>query len=154
LGGHSLRATQVMARLRAVLGVEISLQTFFEAPTVAQLAERVEAALREQAGQAAVPPPTRRDSGAPTRLSFAQQRLWFLDHLVPDSTAQNIPSATRFRGRLDGAALERSLGEILRRHEALRTIFPMVDGEPTAIVTPTQPVVLRRINLRHLSGAA
>ncbi len=131
LGGHSLLAAQVTSRVRAVLGVEMPLRALFEAPTLAGLAARVDAAARE-----AAPPiePARRDGPVP--LSFAQERLWFLGQLGTDTAAYVIPGALRLRGVLDAAALAGSLAEIVRRHEALRTTFAFVDGRPVQVVSP------------------
>ncbi|HLM67874.1 MAG TPA: condensation domain-containing protein, partial [Longimicrobium sp.] len=134
LGGHSLLATRVVSRIREVLGVEMPLRALFEGPTVAALAERVEAI--RSAHQPRLPPivPVERDGPLP--LSFAQERLWFLDQLEAESAFYNIPAALRLRGALDAAALERALGEIVRRHESLRTVFPRVNGAPVQAVMP------------------
>jgi amino acid adenylation domain-containing protein len=127
LGGHSLLATQVMGRIISALQVEIPLQSLFEAPTVAGLAERVSAALQAGAGLAA-PPLGKVARDRELLLSFAQERLWFLDQLEPGSTYV-IPGAVRIEGALDAAAIERSLQEIVRRHEVLRTTFTVIEGE-------------------------
>ena len=132
LGGHSLQVTGVLARLRAALGVELPVRALFEAPTVARLAARAEAA--RGAGGAAEDPPRPRPEGAQAPLSFAQERLWFLDRLEPGTTAYNVPAALRLRGPLDVAALDRALEELVRRHEALRTVFLEVDGRPVQVV--------------------
>ena len=129
LGGHSLLATQVISRLRELFQVDLPLRSLFESPTVAGLAERIEEARREQQHLLGSPiVPVSRESELP--LSFAQERLWFLDQLAPGSTVYNMPGAFRLTGRLDIAALERSLNEIMRRHEALRTTFRSVEGSP------------------------
>ncbi|HEX7242133.1 MAG TPA: amino acid adenylation domain-containing protein, partial [Longimicrobiaceae bacterium] len=135
LGGHSLLATRVVSRLREAFRVEVPLRALFEAPTVAGLAGRIDALLREGAGTDA-PPLARaaRKSAAGLPLSFAQQRLWFLDRLEPGSTAYNVPRALRLRGPLDAGVLGRVLAEIVRRHEALRTVFGEVDGGPVQTV--------------------
>ena len=114
--------------------MELPLRALFEGPTVAELAVRVEEMRR--ADLPALPPvvPTGRAGALP--LSFAQERLWFLDRLEPGSTAYNIPVAWRLGGALDEPALERSLSEIVRRHEALRTVFTEVDGTPVQVVAP------------------
>ncbi|HWM91030.1 MAG TPA: amino acid adenylation domain-containing protein [Thermoanaerobaculia bacterium] len=154
LGGHSLRVTQVLARVREAFGVELPVRSLFESPTLGGLAARIEEALR--AGVApSIPPLVRvpRDGDLP--LSFAQERLWFLDRLVPGSAAYNMPVALRLSGALDPAALERALQEIVRRHETLRTTFPETGGEPRQRVHPFHPFPLPMIDLRGLpEGAA
>ena len=134
LGGHSLLATRVVSRIRAVFGVELPLRALFEGPTTAEMAARVEEMRR--ADLPVLPPvvPVERAGALP--LSFAQERLWFIDRLEPGSAVYNIPMAWRLGGALDGAALERSLGEIVRRHESLRTVFAEVDGSPVQVVAP------------------
>ncbi|HEX8271798.1 MAG TPA: amino acid adenylation domain-containing protein, partial [Longimicrobiaceae bacterium] len=134
LGGHSLLATRVVSRVRQVFGVEVPLRALFEGPTVAELAGRVEALRR--AGLPTLPPVVPTGRTGPLPLSFAQERLWFLDRLEPGSAVYNIPVAWRLGGALDAAALERSLGEIVRRHEALRTVFAEVDGSPVQTIAP------------------
>jgi amino acid adenylation domain-containing protein len=134
LGGHSLLAARVISRVRQVFGVEVPLRALFEGPTVAELAGRVEEIRR--AGTPALPPvvPTGRTGALP--LSFAQERLWFIDRMDPGSAVYNIPVARRLGGALDVAALERALGEIVRRHEALRTVFAEADGSPVQVIAP------------------
>ncbi|HEV2146075.1 MAG TPA: amino acid adenylation domain-containing protein [Longimicrobiaceae bacterium] len=147
LGGHSLLATRILVRVRDVLGAELSLQALFEAPSVAGLAERVESRLRAGAGGDAPPVvPVPRDRPLP--LSFAQERLWFIDQLEPASAAYNLPAALRLRGALDVPALERSLTEVVRRHEVLRTTFPLTgDGRAMQVVAPPEPAMLHRLDL-------
>ena len=134
LGGHSLKATQVVARVRAILHIAFPLGTLFESPTVAGLAERIEAHRHKSQGVTSQPlqPVTRT---RPLPLSFAQQRLWFLDQLEPGSVAYNIPAALRIRGPLDLVALERSVNEIVRRQESLRTTFALGEGEPIQMIS-------------------
>ncbi|HEX8272004.1 MAG TPA: non-ribosomal peptide synthase/polyketide synthase, partial [Longimicrobiaceae bacterium] len=148
LGGHSLLATRVVSRLREALGVELPLRALFEAPTVAALAGRVEAALGAERS-AAERIPRRADDG-PAPLSFAQQRLWFIHQLDPASSAYNMPFALRLRGALDARALRRSLTELARRHEAVRTVFAERAGQAVQVVLPAAPVPLPVLDLSGL----
>ncbi|NVJ26526.1 amino acid adenylation domain-containing protein, partial [Myxococcus sp. AM011] len=146
LGGHSLLATQLVSRVRESLHVELALRELFEASTVERLAQRLDAAL--QAGQGVwLPPLTRapRTDGPP--LSFAQQRLWFLHQLEPGSVVYNIPGALRLTGVLDSAALQRSLFELVRRHESLRTCFPSANGQPSQHIHEPAPFALPVVDL-------
>ncbi|MFL5356299.1 amino acid adenylation domain-containing protein [Archangium sp.] len=129
LGGHSLLATRVVSRLREVLRVDLPVRVLFEAPTVAELAHRLESMPGGPRGSQPPPLVPMRADGAPP-LSFAQQRLWFLEQLAPGGFAYNLPFVTRLKGQLDVAVLERSLAALVRRHEALRTTFTLVDGQP------------------------
>jgi len=152
LGGHSLLATRVVSRVRELFGVELPLRALFEGPTVAEMARRVEEMRR--AGLPVLPPvvPAGRTGALP--LSFAQERLWFIDRLEPGSEVYNIPVAWRLAGALDVAALERALGEIVRRHEALRTVFREVDGSPVQIVAPPGGFALAVEDLSGVDEAA
>jgi len=153
LGGHSLLATQVVSRVRRLLGVELAIRTLFESPTVEALAHRIEQA-REEVDRAAglALAPVARDRELP--LSFAQTRLWLLDRLQPDSAAYNMPMAYRLRGRLEPGALADSLGEIVRRHEALRTrVGEGADG-PVQAIAPAGAFVLPRVDLEGLPEPA
>ncbi|WP_346730392.1 amino acid adenylation domain-containing protein [Caballeronia sp. dw_276] len=147
LGGHSLLATQLASQIRAVHGVELELRTLFETPVLDALAQNIEDLQREGAHTTlpAIEPVARH--GAPLALSFAQQRLWFLDQLEPGSALYNIPAAIRLVGRLDIAALEKTLNEVVRRHEALRTHFVEVDGTPVQVVVAELLPALQRVSI-------
>ncbi|MCP4661115.1 MAG: amino acid adenylation domain-containing protein, partial [bacterium] len=135
LGGHSLLATQVVSQVRRQLRVELELRTLFEQPTVAGLAGEVTAALRREQGLEAPPiRPVPRRGHLP--LSFAQERLWFIDRYEPGSALYNIPSVFHLQGRLDVGALARALAEIVRRHEILRTNFDTEGGRPVQRIRP------------------
>src|SRR5436853_1748109 len=148
IGGHSLLATQMIARVRTVFGVELPLRSLFEAPTVAGLAERL-AALRQDA-TALRAPLVRAERTGPPPLSFAQQRLWFLDQLQPGSPAYNMPAAVYLTGVLDLAALQRSLSAIMCRHDVLRTTFVTLDGQPVQVVAPARAIALPLVDLQVL----
>ncbi|HYN21173.1 MAG TPA: amino acid adenylation domain-containing protein [Thermoanaerobaculia bacterium] len=149
LGGHSLKVTQVLARVREAFRVELPVRSLFESPTLAGLAARIDEALKGQSSVMA-PPLVRVARGGDFPLSFAQERLWFLQRLAPSSAAYHMPAALRLRGSLDPAALERTLHEIVRRHEALRTTFPEIDGEPRQRIQPFRPFPLPLADLRCL----
>ena len=139
LGGHSLLATQVNSRIRETLQAELPLRAQFESPTIAELAERVDIIRRSAHALQTLPMlPVSRAGDLP--LSFSQERLWFLDQLEPGSSVYNMSGAYRLSGRLDITALERSLNEIVRRHEALRTTFSSVDGVPRQVIA-TQTIL-------------
>ncbi|HSF38969.1 MAG TPA: non-ribosomal peptide synthase/polyketide synthase [Thermoanaerobaculia bacterium] len=149
LGGHSLLGTRLVSRVREAFHVELPLRALFEGPTIAALAQRVRAAFQAGAGLALpVLRPAPREGDLP--LSFAQQRLWFLWQLEPDSPAYNNPKALRIRGDLDPGVVERTLGEIVRRHEVLRTTFPAVDGRPVQRIDPAARLPLPVEDLSHL----
>ncbi|HVF59868.1 MAG TPA: amino acid adenylation domain-containing protein [Thermoanaerobaculia bacterium] len=155
LGGHSLLATRIVSRLRRDCGVELSLRRLFEHPTVAELAADVEAGLRRTAagGTGGPPPlaPAARDRDLP--LSFAQERLWFLDAIEPGNAALHIAAPVRVRGALDVERLERALAALVARHEALRTRFPVVGGRPRQQVEAESRFALRLVDLTHLPSA-
>ncbi|HEY2740446.1 MAG TPA: condensation domain-containing protein, partial [Thermoanaerobaculia bacterium] len=153
LGGHSLLAIQVMSRLRSAFGVEMPLRDLFETPALADFAARIETALRAGTGStelslmpALVPVPRE----GPLPLSFAQQRLWFLYRLEPESGAFHLGSAVRLTGALLPGALAASLGEIVRRHEVLRTRYQESADGPVQIVDPAAPFPLPVIDLGGL----
>ncbi len=155
LGGHSLLATQVVSRVRSVFGVTMAIRTLFEAPVVAALAARIERLLAGGTDKEEAAPPIQRVSRQQRlTLSFAQQRLWFLDRLEPGSAQYNLAATVRLRGQLDRAALAAAWSEIVRRHEVLRTRFLMDAGEPHQEVMPPRPLALPVIDLARLPAGA
>ncbi len=152
LGGHSLLATQLISRIRNAFDIDFPLRSIFESPTIAMLAEQVEIARRAEGGIQAPPiVPVSRDQKLP--LSFAQQRLWFLDQLEPDSPFYNIPDAMRLAGELDVAVLTQSFNEVIRRHESLRTTIETVDGRPFQNILPALTLSIPVVDLTHLPPA-
>ncbi|MDQ1592735.1 MAG: hypothetical protein QOG71_3362 [Pyrinomonadaceae bacterium] len=150
LDGHSLLATQVISRVREMFQLELPLRSIFESPTVAGLAERVNETKLLAQGALALPMRRVARGGDLLPLSFAQQRLWFLDQLVPGNPFYNVPSAVRLDGQLDTAALEQSLNVVLARHEVLRTTFKSVDGRPLQVIAPDVTLTLAPVNLEAL----
>jgi amino acid adenylation domain-containing protein len=149
LGGHSLLATRVVSRLRAATGVEVELRRLFESPTVEGLAAYVEQALKAGVGLSS-PPIERTARGGEAPLSFAQQRLWFLERLDPEGAAYNLHTAIRLRGSLNVAALKQGFDEIIRRHETLRTGFGESNGEPSQRIAAAAELPLSLVDLRGL----
>ncbi|HEY0601529.1 MAG TPA: amino acid adenylation domain-containing protein, partial [Herpetosiphonaceae bacterium] len=149
LGGHSLLGTQIVSRIRESFGVELPLRVIFEAPTVVELAARIEAARGATSIQQA-PPIQPVEWSGPLPLSFAQQRLWLLDQFEPNTATYNIPAAVRLRGTLDLAALERTLTTIIERQTSLRTTFKSVDGQSVQVIGPVPFLPLPLIDLRSL----
>jgi amino acid adenylation domain-containing protein len=149
LGGHSLLAVRLASRLRQLTGVALPLRAVFEAPTVAGLAERVQAA----GSSGPLPAIERSPRGSGLPLSFAQERLWYLDQLDGGSATYNLPASVSLHGDLDAAALESALRELVRRHEALRTTFISGQGRPLQMLSPAPSLSLPVVDLRRLAGA-
>jgi amino acid adenylation domain-containing protein len=154
LGGHSLIATRLISRVRQVSGAELPLRSLFDHPTVEGLARQVEVAMRDGAPLEAPPiEPAPRDGG-PLPLSFAQERLWLMHQLEPESVAYNMPGALRLTGGLAPAALAAALQEIVRRHEVLRTRFESGDGAPRQVVVPAWRPALPQVDLSGIAEEA
>ncbi|HKH46386.1 MAG TPA: condensation domain-containing protein, partial [Thermoanaerobaculia bacterium] len=154
LGGDSLQAVQVIARVRGAWGVEIGPGALFEAPTPQTLAAAVQA-LQPAGETAAGKPeivPVPRQEAADLPLSFAQQRMWFIDELE-GGPLYNVPLALRVSGELSVAVLSRVLGEVVRRHEALRTVFPGVEGRARQVILPPAGCAVPLVDLTGLAPA-
>jgi len=149
MGGHSLIATQIVARISDMFHVEFPLQLIFEAPTIELLAQN----LAQKVGtdhQFEVPPLVALPRDRPMPLSFAQQRLWFLDQFEPGSAFYNIALPMHFHHALEPAILRGALDDLVARHETLRTRFVSEGGEPVQIIAPELHVDLPTMDLRGL----
>ncbi|WP_437299547.1 non-ribosomal peptide synthase/polyketide synthase [Sorangium sp. So ce426] len=152
LGGHSLLATQVISRVRSALEVELPLRALFEGRTLVEFAGRVEEAV---ALGAKGPRSTlvRVDRGQRQPLSYAQQRLWFLWQLEPESAAYNVPFAVKLVGGVNPEALADTFAALVERHEALRTTFGQEDGQGYQVIRDAARLAIPRVDLRGLPGA-
>jgi amino acid adenylation domain-containing protein len=149
LGGHSLLAGRLAARVRTELGRELPLRQVYETPTLAAMARAVDSM------EAGICVPPIRCTGAatgPAPLSFPQERIWFLEELSPGNLAYNAQATLRLRGPLDHGALQRTLTEIVRRHEVLRTAFQTVDRVPSQVPRPPMQVSLPLVDVSSLPG--
>ncbi|WP_345144881.1 amino acid adenylation domain-containing protein, partial [Dactylosporangium darangshiense] len=147
LGGHSLLATQVITRIRTTFNVDLPLAVLFDEPTIGAAARHIDAAARSGA-TATSAPITVADRGAELPLSFAQQRLWFVAQLDPESTEYNNPTAISFNGSIDVTALTDALSAIVERHEVLRTRLVVdADGVPHQVIDPPGPFRLSTVDV-------
>jgi amino acid adenylation domain-containing protein len=139
LGGHSLRAARLVARIRTSLAVDVPLRAVFEDPTIHALARRIDA----QRNSEVLPPLEPAPANAPLQLSFGQQRLWLLDQLEGPSATYSIPAALQLEGPLQIDALRRALATIVARHAGLRLVFPAVAGQPQVrVIEPYDPLAV------------
>jgi acyl carrier protein len=153
LGGHSLLATQIIARLQEAFNKDVPLRVLFDSPTIAELAQELETIIRD--GRAPeLPPivPVPRDGPLP--LSLNQEHLWHFDKMIPGAHFFNMPYVYQLSGELNFEGLEQALMEVVRRHEALRTVFGEVDGNPVQIIRDGDDIKLITIDLRALPNGA
>lgn len=149
LGGHSLLATQAVARISDAFNIDLQLQRLFESPTVEQLAQEIEPLTRADF-RPEIMSIKRVPRDQPLPLSFAQQRLWFLDQFEPDNAFYNIAIPIRWPGPVEANALEAAFNDLIERHETLRTTFAIVDAEPVQVIAPSYQLSLVVHDLRHL----
>ena len=145
LGGHSLMAMQLLSRIHATFGIDLPMRSFFDSPTVAQLATQLVGFEKDNLPAG----PQSRPELLP--VSFLQQRLWFIDQVEGSSAQYHIPEALRLRGDLDINALKSAVNEIVERHESLRTCFTQIDGEPAQIICPRFVLDVPLIDLSALA---
>lgn len=148
LGGQSLLATRIISRLRRVFQTELTVRNLFENPTVASFS-----ALIQKTDPGTITPFQTISRAGQLPPSFAQLRLWFLNQLDPNSPVYNIPEAWLLNGPLNITALEKSFNEVVRRHEALRTTFVAVDGQPVQVISPTLKIVLEITDISSFSDS-
>ncbi|MCW5314094.1 amino acid adenylation domain-containing protein [Nostoc sp. KVJ3] len=149
LGGHSLIATQMLSRVREVFSVELSFGQIFENPTIGNLAELITQANKEQHCQRLAIERIPHVGLLP--VSFAQERVYFIQQLAPENSAYQFQVKIRFRGQLDVTVLQQCLDEIVQRHEIFRTTYPAVNGKLFQVINPHQPISFKVIDLLAFS---
>jgi amino acid adenylation domain-containing protein len=149
LGGHSLLATRVISQIRKACKVDLPLRCLFESPTVAELGKEIEKSINADL-KVKLPKIDQISRLGNIPLSYAQQRLWYLNQLEPNNTAYNICNAVRIIGSLDISALEKSLNETIHRHEILRTNFILEQGQPIQVIAPSLNLELPIIDQTQL----
>ncbi|MBV9789592.1 MAG: amino acid adenylation domain-containing protein, partial [Chloroflexi bacterium] len=154
LGGHSLLATQVISRIRAGFGLDLPVRALFEHPTIAELGVAIDEAQRRFETLPTLPPLTRRAESGPVPLSFAQQRLWFIEQLQAGNASYHVSAAWQIHGRLDIDALQASLDLVIARHESLRTTFAIADEQPMQWIAAPRSVPIATFDLSNLNAAA
>ncbi|HXA86036.1 MAG TPA: condensation domain-containing protein, partial [Candidatus Dormibacteraeota bacterium] len=151
IGGHSLLAAQVISRVRETFGADLPIRILFESPTISTFAAQLQTVLGQHSST--LPQIQAVPRGQKLPLSYAQQRLWLLHKLEPESAFYNVPFAFRLRGPLRVAELEQSFKIVAERHETLRAIFPQEDGYPVQVIRPNAAFSWRVQDLQHLSEA-
>jgi amino acid adenylation domain-containing protein len=149
-GGHSLLAARLLARIRSVFQIDLALRAVFESPSLGEQARLIDRRRREDGREGVIPPLWAEADDGDRPLSFAQERLWFLDQLEPGTAAHNLATTLRLEGRLDPGALRRALEEVVARHEILRTTYEATDGGPRQVIHPPSPWELAGIDLSTL----
>jgi amino acid adenylation domain-containing protein len=153
VGGHSLRAMQLVNQIRSRFHVEMPLRAVFDMPTIERLATWIDAAPRER-GRDNPPPLVRVEGPGPHALSFAQERLWYLERASTRAALYNMSMSVRIRGPLDVPSLKLSMSEIMRRHEVIRAYFHEVDGRPRQSIAADPPFEISVADLSALPPAA
>lgn len=150
LGGHSLIATQILSRIRDIFEIEVSFKKLLENPTIGDLSQTItEQQQDKKTTSFKTIKPIARDGYLP--VSFAQERVYFIEQLAPSITAYQFQDSLRIKGFLDVSILEKSISEILRRHEIFRTTFPSVAGKLVQVIHPPEPVTIPIIDLQNIS---
>ncbi len=150
LGGHSLLVIQVISRVYDVFAIELPLHIIFEKPVLKDFAREIDH-VKAKNNVIEISPLVSVPRAQPLLLSYSQERLWFLDQFEPGGTFYNMPGVLRLEGELDVGLLERSINEIIRRHEVLRTTFSAVDGKPEQVIAPLMSLEIKRIDLIELT---
>ncbi|MEW6737700.1 MAG: amino acid adenylation domain-containing protein, partial [Acidobacteriota bacterium] len=151
LGGHSLLAIQLLNRINEIFKFQVPMHSLFEAPTVAGLATLIEQIRQKEKGISNLPPIAKVERNGHLPLSFAQQRLWFIDQLIPGSSAYNISNPLLLVGAINVEELIRTFTEIVHRHEVLRTVFKVVAGEPVQVIMPSNPIQFSKVDLSSIA---
>jgi amino acid adenylation domain-containing protein len=150
LGGHSLLAIRIISRVREAFDKDVPLSALFDEPTIAGLAATIEKTISGRTDE--LPPITRAPRDGPLPLSMNQEHLWRLDRMIPGIHFFNMPYVYHLSGDLNISALERALTEIIRRHEALRTVFAEINGRPTQVIKAVAELELPNVDLRAESA--